>query len=220
MDDIERMEQQMEAAEAGETMVVQVTTASALDIALVQKTDEEQIRILKATVSRGLDKDDPVLDIYNAAEASARAAHASATASLRMAESMHSLPGVVQKAAIGASGEVAGQINAVLAKKIPDFGSAIKVGVMAGVEDAVASVNSASKKLADAASRFDNDVDKTVIARRDAVLASWVQSGSDSLEKRMSEAVKRERIFNVYLLLFLSGSMFVGGIVLGMHLHF
>jgi hypothetical protein len=157
---------------------------------------------------------------WAAAQASGRYATECVAAGETLAALIDKLPAVVQKAAAGASGDIAGQINAVLAKKIPDFGSAIKVGVMAGVEDAVASVNSAAGKLADAAGKFDSDVDKTVIARRDAVLAQWVQSGSDALEKRMAAAVHKERIFNVYLILFMSLSMLVIGIVLGMHLHF
>ena len=167
-----------------------------------------------------LSEDDPFYGGKLATNVAFNSAAAAQKAVEYVIDGVAGIPAIVQKAAIGASGEVAGQIDQALKAKIPDFANAIKIGVMKGTEGAIASLDGASKQLADAAGKFDSDVDKTVIARRDAVLASWVQSGSDSLEKRMAAAVHRERIFNVYLILFMSLSMLAIGIALGMHLHF
>lgn len=177
-------------------------------------------RVLSIALDHQVDRRDPAWLLVETATVSMSAAFEAGTAARLVHEDVARIPETVQKAAISASSEVAGQIDQALHAKIPDFASAIKMGILKGTESAVTSLNSASGKLEAAASKFDNDVDKTVIARRDAVLASWVQSGSDTLEKRMATALKKERLINTYLVIFLAFSMFMVGVVLGMHLHF
>jgi hypothetical protein len=240
MDDLEGMEEMLAGPAAGgagetpphDTPALQVTPVSTPDgqASSVGKSGYDIVADLLPVEQHKafggwcmrykLSEDDPFYGGKLATNVAFNSAAAAQRAVEYVIDGVAGIPAIVQKAATGASNEVAGQIDQALKTKIPDFANAIKLGVMKGTEGAIASLDGASKQLADAAGKFDSDVDKTVIARRDAVLASWVQNGSDALEKRMSEAVKRERIFNVYLLLFLSGSMFVGGIVLGMHLHF
>ncbi|MBU2766134.1 hypothetical protein HAP94_07985 [Acidithiobacillus ferrivorans] len=206
---------------AVQSSYMQQTGKTAKDVALEGLTQESRERVIGEAASVGIVAEYDVgwfligaqIRCWSAVAATGSAVH-------EFSVRADQLPGIMQKAAIGAAKEVAGQIDQALSSKIPDFANAIKLGVMKGTEGAITSIDSASKKLADAAGKFDSDVDKTVIARRDAVLAQWVQSGSDALEKRMAAAVHKERIFNVYLIMFLAGASFATGIVLGMHLHF
>ena len=228
MDDLESMEAQA----AGETppVTAPVVVEHRNDVAVGDRSGYEIIAdLLPVEQHRAfggwcmrykLSEDDPFFGEKLATNVAFNSAAAAQKAAEYVVAGVAGIPAIVQKAAVGASREVSGQIDQALKAKIPDFANAIKLGVMKGTEGAITSIDSAAGKLADAAGKFDSDVDKTVIARRDAVLASWVQSGSDALEKRMAAAVHKERIFNVYLILFMSLSMLVIGIVLGMHLHF
>lgn len=123
MDDLEAMEAKI-AGNAGETPPQEVVMnaenipsarASALDIALLKKTSEEQVQILRAAVARGLDEDDPVIDIYNAATSAARSAHSTAAAALAVSDTLMQgldrLPAQMLDGAKLAGGDVAGEIK-------------------------------------------------------------------------------------------------------------
>ena len=88
-------------------------------------------------------------------------------------------------------------------------------------DKAVADVQTALKD-------FDSKVDKAILARKDAVVAQWVQSGSNALDQKVRESIKTERSINLVLMLFVIFATFLLGIALGialgnalgMHLHF
>lgn len=228
MDDLEAMEAQVAAAAGGtpQTPPVPVMVEqhkgdrSGYEI-IADLLPVEQHRAFGTWCVRyKIGEDDPIFGGKLATNVAFNSASAATRAAEIVIDEIGKIPQIIQKSAFAASGEVAGQIEQALNSKIPDFASAIRFGIIKGTEEVATSINSASSKLEEAASKFDNDVDKTVIARRDAVLAQWVQSGSDSLEKRMQAALKKERLINVYLVVFLAFSMFLGGMVLGAHLHF
>lgn len=206
-----------EQSQEQEPMVV--GHASALDIALLNKTQEEQIHILKATVARGLDKDDPVLDIYNVATSSARSANSTATAAMRVAEGINSIPKVLQDAVIAGAGDIRGGVHQAFLANFEDLKKAVGGGIKAGASASITLINDATKKLTDATQALDSGMDKAIIAKRDAVLSQWVQSGSDALDKRIREAIKTERTVNLTFILFAIAVALVVGIVLGIHLH-
>lgn len=228
--DLRAMEQMAASKEAGEAPPVEtqsqvqadvpVIRASGMDVALINKTEAEQIHILKAAVSRGLDKDDPVLDIYNAATSAARSANSVATAALQVVDGLDSIPEVMQKAIIAGAGDVRGEVKQAFLANFDDLRKAIHVGIKGGATASISLIDGATAKLTTAAQGLDSEMNKAIIAKREAVLSDWVQSGSDALDKRIREAVRTERTVNLVFILFAIGAAFGVGIVFGMHLHF
>ena len=147
----------------------------------------------------------------------ALAAATAATAAGKAATVVHGevakISGQIQKAVVAGGDDISGQVRAALTSNLGEFAKAIGAGVHGATNQAVTNVQTA---LAD----FDSKVDKAIIARKEAVIAQWVQSGSDTLDQKVREAIKTERSINLVIMLFVIFATFLLGIALGMHLHF
>lgn len=205
---------------APEPETVPVVRKSAMDIALLNKIESEQIHILRAAVARGLDKDDPVIDIYNAASSAARSANSVATAAVEVLDWVNAIPNIVQDAVIKGAGDIRGEVKQAFLANVDSLGNAIREGTNTGVNESIKRINFVIGQLLKATKGVDDEMNKQIIAKRDAVLSQWVQSGSDELNKRISEAVKKERNISLGFLTFTMSAVFIFGVVVGMHLHF
>jgi hypothetical protein len=156
-----------------------------------------------------------VQDGLECANAAATAATAAGKAARLVHEDVAGIPDTIQKAVVAGGEDVAGQVRTALTSNLGEFAEAIGHGVHLATNKAVTNVQTALKN-------FDAKVDKTIIARKDAVIAQWVQSGSDALDQRVREAIKTEKTINLVFMLFVIFSTFILGIVLGtqLHLHF
>lgn len=144
-------------------------------------------------------------------------AWASATASGDAARLVHEdvgkIPDLIHHAVLVGGNDLTGQIKTAMTANVRELALAIQGGIAKATQPSVTAVQTALQD-------FDSKVDKTIIARRDAVLAQWVQSGSDALDDRVREAIKTERTVNLVFMSFGFFGVFVLGILLGMHVHF
>lgn len=154
-----------------------------------------------------------VQDGMECANAAATAATAAGKAATVVHGEVAKISGQIQKAVVAGGEDISGQVRAALISNLGEFAEAIGAGVHSATNQAVANVQTALKD-------FDGKVDKAIISRKDAVLARWVQSGSDALDQKVREAVKTERTINLVFMLFMILATLVLGIVLGMYLHF
>ncbi|MHB1631547.1 MAG: hypothetical protein ACYCQL_04945 [Acidithiobacillus sp.] len=170
-------------------------------------------RLLHIALDHQIDKQDPAWLLVEAAVVSINAATAAGRAASAIHDDVTSIPGIIQKAVVSGGEDVSGQVRIALVSNLGEFAQAIGQGVHLATDNAVTNVQTALKD-------FDKKVDKAIIAKRDAVVAQWVQSGSDALDKKVREAIKTERTINLIFMLFMILATFILGIVLGMYLHF
>jgi hypothetical protein len=174
---------------------------------------EELKALNKWTQTYQLRGDDPFYGGYIMTKTTFAAAIAAGKAATIIHDEVTSIPAMIQKAVIFGGEDVAGRVRAALVSNLGEFAQAIGQGVHLATAQAVVNVQTALKD-------FDKKVDKAIIGRRDAVVAQWVQSGSDALDQKVREAVKTERTINLVFMLFMILATLVLGIVLGIYLHF
>ncbi len=168
-------------------------------------------RVLRMALDHQVDRRDPAwLMVETAVVSITAAAEAGAAAHLVHAD-VTRIPAIIQKAVVSGGEDVAGQVRTALTSNLGEFAQAIGQGVHLATDQAVVNVQTALKD-------FDGKVDKAIIARKDAVVAQWVQSGSDALDQKVREAIKTERSINLVIMLFVIFATFLLGIVLGTQL--
>lgn len=144
-------------------------------------------------------------------------AWASASASGEAARLVHEdvgkIPDSIHHAVLVGGNDLTGQIKTAMLANVRELAQAIQMGIDKATAPSVQAVQTALQD-------FDSKVDKTIIARKDAVIAQWVQSGSDALDDRVREAIRTERTINIAFMGFGFFGVFALGIILGMHLHF
>ena len=141
------------------------------------------------------------------------AAHEAGQAATLVHEDVGKIPDLIHHAVVMGGKDITGQIQSAMLTNVRELAQAIQMGIDKATAPSVQAVQTALQD-------FDQKVDKTIIARRDAVLAQWVQSGSDALDDRVHEAIRTERTINLMFMSFGFLGVFALGILLGMHLHF
>ncbi len=170
-------------------------------------------RVLRIALDHQVDRRDPAWLMIETAVVSITAAAEAGAAARLVHEDVTNIPASIQKAVVSGGEDVAGQVRTALTSNLGEFAQAIGQGVHLATDKAVTNVQTALQN-------FDSKVDKAIIARKDAVLAQWVQSGSNALDQKVRESIKTERSINLVLMLFVIFATFLLGIALGMHLHF
>jgi hypothetical protein len=182
--------------------------------AIADLLPHEELKALNKWVQTyQLRDDDPFFGGYIMTKTTFAAAIAAGKAATIIHDKVESIPTIIQKAVVSGGEDVAGQVRTALTSNLGEFAQAIGQGVHPATDKAVTDEQTALQN-------FDAKLDKAIIARKDAVLAGWVQSGSDALDQKVREAIKTERSINLVLMLFLVLATFLLGIALGMHLHF
>ena len=192
---------------------VQTAPVSGYDVIADLLPHEELKALNKWVQTYHLGGNDPFFGGYIMTKTTFSAAIAAGQAATVIHDEVTSIPAIIQKAVLAGGEDVAGQVRAALVSNLEEFAKAIGTGVHGATNQAVTNVQAALKD-------FDKKVDKAIIARKDAVVAQWVQSGSDALDKRVREAIKTERTINLVFILFMILATFILGAVVGMHLHF
>ena len=170
-------------------------------------------QVLRIALDHQVDRRDPAWLMVETAVVSVAAAAEAGAAARLVHEDVTKIPASIQKAVVSGGEDVAGQVRVALVSNLGEFAQAIGQGVHLATDSAVANVQTALND-------FDSKVDKAIIARKEAVIAQWVQSGSDTLDQKVREAIKTERTINLTFMLFMILATFILGIVLGMYLHF
>jgi hypothetical protein len=197
-----------------------IAKKSALDTALLKKTEAEQITFLRLAVSRGLDKDDPVFDIYNTASASARSACSIAEAALQVVDGIHSIPLVIQDAIIAGSDDIKEEVQKAFADNVSDLKKTISTGLQTGTLATVRAINNATQTLHDAAAGIDKSLQSAIEKKQEAVIDDWVNTGSELLEEKIQEALLRQRVVTVSFIFLMMGLSFIAGFILRQFLYF
>jgi len=170
-------------------------------------------RVLRIALDHQVDRRDPAwLMVETAVVSISAAAEAGAAARLVHAD-VTKIPDLIHHAVISGGADISGQVQSAVVQTAEQLARAIQGGIEKATVPAVQAVGKALKD-------FDSKVDKTIIARKDAVVAQWVQSGSAALDSRVREAIRTERSINVAFMMFAILSALILGIFLGMHLHF
>lgn len=181
-------------------------------LAAIPDTDTRE-RVLRIALDHQVDRRDPAwLMVETAVVSISAAAEAGAAAKLVHAD-VNKIPDLIHHAVIAGGGDISGQVQSAMLANVGELAQAIQGGIVKSTGPAVLAVQNALKD-------FDSKVDKTIIARKDAVIAQWVQSGSNALDQKVRESIKTERSINLVLMLFVIFATFLLGIALGMHLHF
>ena len=195
-------------------LVAAIKRASALDIALLKKSESEQVAILKSVVARGLDKDDPIIDIYNAAVASAKAAKTTASAALSVNGSFAAIPARVLEGALKAGADVAGRLDTTartFEKRVLEVGDAVTKSIQSTSEDSLKGITDASnagaEKIRTAALTLTDSLDKAVQAKADEGAKKWAEhaakAGQDAARGALGKATHNAAI--AMFLLFILG---------------
>lgn len=150
---------------------------------------------------------------------SAAAAFAAGDAANQVNNEIKKLPHVIQNAAISAANDIDGTIKKSFAFNVDAFkhvlSSAIQVGTSRPLDAITIKIGESVNSLTKAVGEIDTEMNKEIIAKREAVLSQWVQSGSDELNRRINEAIKKERNINLGFMLFVIFTTFIFGIVIG-----
>ena len=170
-------------------------------------------RVLRIALDHQVDKRDPAWLMVETAVVSVSAAAEAREAAKLVHEDVGKIPDLIHHAVVMGGNDVTGQIQTAMMANVTELAKAIQGGIAKATQPSVLAVQTALQD-------FDSKVDKTILARRDAVLAQWVQSGSDALDDRVREAIKTERTINLVFMGFGFFGVFALGIILGMHLHF
>ena len=169
-------------------------------------------RVLRIALDHQVDRRDPAwLMLETAVVSISAAAEAGAAARLVHAD-VNKIPDLIHHAVIAGGEDISGQVQSAVVQNAEQLARAIQGGIEKATVPAVQAVGKALKD-------FDSKIDKTIIARKDAVIAQWVQSGSDALDKRVKEAIRTERTINIAFMMFALLAALILGMFLGMHLH-
>lgn len=170
-------------------------------------------RLLRIALDHQVDRRDPAWLLVETAVVSMTAAAEAGAAARLVHEDVSKLPDLIHHAVIAGGADISGQVQSAVLQNAEQLARAIQGGIEKATGPAVMAVQGALKN-------FDSKVDKTIIARKDAVIAQWVQSGSDALDSRVREAIRTERTINIAFLMFALLAALILGMFLGMHLHF
>lgn len=174
---------------------------------------ETRERVLRMALDHQVDRRDPAWLLVETAVVSITAASETGAAARLVHEDVTKIPELIHHAVLAGGKDISGQVQSAVLANVNDLAQAIQGGIVKSTGPAVLAVQNALKD-------FDSKIDKAIIARKDAVLAQWVQSGSDALDQKVREAIKTERSINLVIMLFVIFATFLLGITLGMHLHF
>ena len=169
-------------------------------------------RVLRIALDHQVDRRDPAWLLVETAVVSITAAAETGAAARLVHEDVNKIPDLIHLAVIAGGADITGQLHSAVIQNAETLAKAIQAGIVKSTAPAVGAVQNALKD-------FDSKVDKTIIARKDAVIAQWVQSGSDALDRRVREAIRTERTLNIAFMMFAILSALILGIFLGMHLH-
>lgn len=195
-------------------LVAAIKRASALDIALLRKSEAEQVAILKSVVARGLDKDDPIVDIYNAAVSSAKAATTTAAAALSVNGAFAAIPARVLEGALKAGADVAGRLDTTaraFEKRVLEVGVEVTKSIQSTSESSLTGItdaaNAGAEKIRTAALTLTDSLDKAVQAKADEGAKKWAEhaakAGQDAARTAMGKATRNAAI--AMFLLFVLG---------------
>ena len=173
---------------------------------------ETRERVLRMALDHQVDRRDPAWLLVETAVVSITAAAETGAAARLVHEDVTKIPDLIHHAVIAGGADISGQVQSAVVKNTEQLARAIQGGIEKATVPAVQAVGKALKD-------FDSKIDKTIIDRKDAVLAQWVQSGSDALDSRVREAIRTERTLNIGFMMFAILSALILGIFLGMHLH-
>ena len=169
-------------------------------------------KVLRIALDHQVDRRDPAWLLVETAVVSMAAAAEAGEAARLVHDDVGKIPDLIHHAVVSGGKDITGQIQAAMMANVSELAKAIQGGIAKATQPSVLAVQTALQD-------FDSKVDKTIIARRDAVIAQWVQSGSDELDARVHEAIRTERTINLMFMSFGFLGVFILGILLGMHLH-
>ncbi|AUW32373.1 hypothetical protein A5904_04760 [Acidithiobacillus caldus] len=198
--------------EKGEAPSPSAPVSSGYDVIADLLPHEELKALNKWSQTYHLGGNDPLFGGYIMAKTTFSAAIAAGQAASLIHEDVNKIPDLIHHAVIAGGADITGQVHSAVIQNAETLAKAIQAGIVKSTAPAVGAVQNALKD-------FDSKVDKTIIARKDAVIAQWVQSGSDALDRRVREAIRTERTLNIAFMMFAILSALILGIFLGMHLH-
>lgn len=173
---------------------------------------ETRERVLRMALDHQVDRRDPAWLLVETAVVSISAAVEAGAAARLVHADVNKIPELIHHAVVSGGSDISGQVQSAVMANVTELAKAIQGGIAKATQPSVQAVQTALQD-------FDSKVDKTIIARKDAVIAQWVQSGSDALDDRVREAIRTERTINIAFMMFALLVALILGMFLGMHLH-
>ncbi|MBU2807588.1 hypothetical protein HF285_04735 [Acidithiobacillus ferrooxidans F221] len=188
---------------------VQTAPVSGYDVIADLLPHEELKALNKWVQTYHLGGDDPLFGGYIMTKTTFSAAIAAGQAATLIHEDVSKLPDIIYRAVTSGAGDISGQVQAAVLANVTGLAQAIEGGIAKSTAPAVLAVQTALQD-------FDSKVDRTIIARKDAVIAQWVQSGSDALDAKIRTATARAQAISLGIAVFVGCTLFTVGAIVGM----
>lgn len=188
---------------------VQTAPVSGYDVIADLLPHEELKALNKWVQTYHLGGNDPLFGGYMMTKTTFSAAIAAGQAATLIHEDVSKLPDIICRAVTSGAGDISGQVQAAVLANVTGLAQAIEGGIAKSTAPAVLAVQTALQD-------FDSKVDRTIIARKDAVIAQWVQSGSDALDAKIRTATARAQAISLGIAVFVGCTLFTVGAIVGL----
>ncbi|WP_163097267.1 hypothetical protein GL267_007300 [Acidithiobacillus ferrianus] len=212
-----------EATEQQESQIIEtkpepVEMETGLDLISDILPSGEFKQFVKWTQSYRIGQDDPFFGNVLATRVAFQSAAACGHAAAAIQEELKDLPSTIQNAVILGAGDIKGEVKQAFNDNVETLKTAIAGGIKGGAKISIDALNLVNGKFIAAIEEFDSKVDKAIIQHKDQVLANWVQSGSEDLNKRIRAEVKQARVISFGILFFMVWVVFFLGFIAGVYL--
>lgn len=210
--------EQQESSQIIETKHKPVEMETGLDLISDILPTGEFKQFVKWTQSYRIGQDDPFFGNVLATRVAFQSAAACGHAAAAIQEELKSLPGTIQNAVILGAGDIKGEVKQAFDTNVETLKTNIAGGIKGGAKISIDALSSVNEKFTKAIAEFDSKIDKAIIQHKDQVLAEWVQSGSEDLNKMIRAEIKQTKTISFGILFFIVWVVFFVGFIVGMYL--
>lgn len=164
---------------------------TALDIALEGKPHDLQLRVMRVVSRRGLDGNDPALDLFTAAGITADAAAATEAAAKEVSAGVGKIQGQIFAGAIKAGNSVKGDVVAGIEAKMNEGGQAIVAAIGIAADAGATKIRAGSLDLI---SKLDEAIETKKVEGVDA----FAKAAADAASKAAKAASTRRFAWSIW----------------------
>jgi hypothetical protein len=183
-DDLDSLEAQMQSAGGIPPAGHGSASASALDLALENRPHDLQVKIMRVVSARGLDENDPALDLFNAASISADSAAVISEAAREVREGVGKIQSQIFSGALKAGESIRVDLAKALDDKLAEGGTAI-VRAIDGAGDRGAA------KIQQGAADLLAKIDRGIEAKKQEGINAFARAAAEAAQEAARAAASR-----------------------------
>jgi hypothetical protein len=184
IDDLDSLEAQMQSAGGSPPAGQKSPPASALDLALENRPHDLQVKIMRVVSARGMDENDPALDLFNAASLSADSASVISEAAREVREGVGKIQGQIYQGALKAGESIKNDLSQALDAKLTEGGKAIVQAISIAGDRGAA-------KIKDGAADLLAKIDKGIEAKKQEGINLFAQAAAQAAADAAKAAASR-----------------------------